>query len=478
MPELPEVEAARRAIQDHCIGKIIKRAVIADDSKVIDSVSSVHFQASLLGKTLLSAHRKGKNMWIQLDSPPFPSFQFGMSGAIHIKGISVSKYKRSIVKDSDEWPSKYSKFLVELDDGLELSFTDPRRFAKVRLLQDPVSVPPISELGPDAFLEPMNLDDFFNLLSKKKIAIKALLLDQKFISGIGNWIADEVLYQARIHPQQNACSLSKETCATLLQCIKKVIHHAVHVNADSSQFPLEWLFHFRWGKKAGKVIESAIEVGADSSQYPDKWIFHFREKRLGKAFIDGKKIDFITAGGRTTAYVPELQILTGSQATESDGKPTKHTSKKSQVEDEDVSDSNDEEENKGTTKSVKKQNPKGIAKKAAGKRKSNVAEKDSSGNERGDDSQGDEKEYEKPVVKKVTKKKSMTKGKKAATKRKSKGSDDDDERNEGSDSNQDDRVDDKQNPSDMRSSEATESTTSKDKVQTTKQGRNTKKKAK
>ncbi|CAM8964914.1 unnamed protein product [Rhodiola kirilowii] len=447
MPELPEVEAARRAIQDHCIGKIIKRAVIADDSKVIDSVSSVHFQASLLGKTLLSAHRKGKNMWIQLDSPPFPSFQFGMSGAIHIKGISVSKYKRSIVKDSDEWPSKYSKFLVELDDGLELSFTDPRRFAKVRLLQDPVSVPPISELGPDAFLEPMNLDDFFNLLSKKKIAIKALLLDQKFISGIGNWIADEVLYQARIHPQQNACSLSKETCATLLQCIKK-------------------------------VIESAIEVGADSSQYPDKWIFHFREKRLGKAFIDGKKIDFITAGGRTTAYVPELQILTGSQATESDGKPTKHTSKKSQVEDEDVSDSNDEEENKGTTKSVKKQNPKGIAKKAAGKRKSNVAEKDSSGNERGDDSQGDEKEYEKPVVKKVTKKKSMTKGKKAATKRKSKGSDDDDERNEGSDSNQDDRVDDKQNPSDMRSSEATESTTSKDKVQTTKQGRNTKKKAK
>ncbi|CAM8964913.1 unnamed protein product [Rhodiola kirilowii] len=446
MPELPEVEAARRAIQDHCIGKIIKRAVIADDSKVIDSVSSVHFQASLLGKTLLSAHRKGKNMWIQLDSPPFPSFQFGMSGAIHIKGISVSKYKRSIVKDSDEWPSKYSKFLVELDDGLELSFTDPRRFAKVRLLQDPVSVPPISELGPDAFLEPMNLDDFFNLLSKKKIAIKALLLDQKFISGIGNWIADEVLYQARIHPQQNACSLSKETCATLLQCIKKVIHHAVHVNADSSQFPLEWLFHFRWGKKAGKV--------------------------------NGKKIDFITAGGRTTAYVPELQILTGSQATESDGKPTKHTSKKSQVEDEDVSDSNDEEENKGTTKSVKKQNPKGIAKKAAGKRKSNVAEKDSSGNERGDDSQGDEKEYEKPVVKKVTKKKSMTKGKKAATKRKSKGSDDDDERNEGSDSNQDDRVDDKQNPSDMRSSEATESTTSKDKVQTTKQGRNTKKKAK
>ncbi|XP_042061934.1 formamidopyrimidine-DNA glycosylase-like isoform X3 [Salvia splendens] len=294
MPELPEVEAARRALAENTIGKKIIKAIVADDSKVIDGVSPKDFEAALVGKTILAVHRKGKNMWIQLDSPPFPSFQFGMAGAVYIKGVVVTKYKRSAVKDTDEWPSKYSKLFVELADGMEFSFTDKRRFAKVRLLDNPVSVPPISELGPDALMEPMTEDDLSNSLRKKNIGIKALLLDQSFISGIGNWMADEVLYQARIHPQQTASSLSKESCATLLKCINE-------------------------------VTEKALEVGADSSQFPDDWIFHSREKKPGKAFVDGKKIDFIKAGGRTTAYVPELQKLSGIQAVKETDKRSKRT---------------------------------------------------------------------------------------------------------------------------------------------------------
>ncbi|KAJ6807888.1 formamidopyrimidine-DNA glycosylase isoform X2 [Iris pallida] len=279
MPELPEVEAARRAIEENCIGKSIRKCVVAEDPKVIDGVPRSLFESSLVGKTIVASLRKGKNLWLQLDSPPFPSFQFGMAGAIYIKGVAVTEYKRSAVSATDEWPSKYSKVFIELEDGLEFSFTDKRRFAKVRLLQDPKAVPPISELGPDALLEPMKLDQFVDSLGKKKIAIKALLLDQSYISGIGNWIADEVLYQARIHPLQVAASLSKENCGSLHRCIKEVIQYAVEVDADSSRFPIDWLFHFRWGKKSGKV--------------------------------SGKKIEFITAGGRTSAFVPELQKLNG-----------------------------------------------------------------------------------------------------------------------------------------------------------------------
>lgn len=77
MPELPEVEAARRAIEDNCLGKKIKRVIIADDNKVIDGISPSDFQNSIIGKTIVSARRKGKNLWLELDSPPFPSFQFG-----------------------------------------------------------------------------------------------------------------------------------------------------------------------------------------------------------------------------------------------------------------------------------------------------------------------------------------------------------------------------------------------------------------
>ncbi|GAB2269503.1 Formamidopyrimidine-DNA glycosylase [Dionaea muscipula] len=296
MPELPEVEAARRAIEDHCIGRKIVKSIVADDAKVIDGVSASEFEASLLGKTIVAAHRKGKNMWLQLDSPPFPSFQFGMAGAIYIKGVAVTKYKRSAVNDTDEWPSKYSKVFIALDDGLELSFTDKRRFAKVRLLKDPASVPPISELGSDALLEPMTVDELHNSLSKKKIGIKALLLDQGFLSGIGNWIADEVLYQARIHPMQIASTISKESSTALHRSIKEVIQFAVQVDADAGRFPLDWLFHYRWGKKPGKV--------------------------------NGKKIDFINAGGRTTAYVPEVQKLSGAQASKDPAKIIKPASRK------------------------------------------------------------------------------------------------------------------------------------------------------
>lgn len=84
MPELPEVEAARRAIEEQCVGKKIKRSVVANDSKVIDGVSASDFEAALSGKTLVAAHRKGKNLWLQLDSPPFPIFQFGTFLSLYI----------------------------------------------------------------------------------------------------------------------------------------------------------------------------------------------------------------------------------------------------------------------------------------------------------------------------------------------------------------------------------------------------------
>ncbi|KAK7819598.1 formamidopyrimidine-DNA glycosylase isoform X1 [Quercus suber] len=379
MPELPEVEAARRAVEEHCLGKKIKKAIIANDTKVIDSVSASDFEAALLGKTLISAHRKGKNLWLRLDSPPFPSFQFGMSGAIYIKGVAVTKYKRSAVNDTDEWPSKYSKFFIELDDGLELSFTDKRRFAKVRLLKDPAAVSPISELGPDALLEPMTVDEFTESLSKKKIAIKALLLDQSYIAGIGNWIADEVLYQARIHPLQSSASMSKENCATLHKCIKE-------------------------------VIEKAIEVGADSSQFPKNWIFHSREKKSG-AFVDGKKIDFINAGGRTTAYVPELQKLSGNQATKVAAEPRKRTSKRKSGGNDDTDELSNEEEKIVETDQLKKgPKPRGQGKKPPMKRKSD----DSDDDEAGDDNSDDD-EVQKKTTKKTTTK--QAKAEKASKKK-------------------------------------------------------------
>nr|XP_043634905.1 formamidopyrimidine-DNA glycosylase-like isoform X2 [Erigeron canadensis] len=384
MPELPEVEAARRAVRENCIGKKIVKAIVADDSKVIDGVSPRDFESSLISKKIVDVHRKGKIMWIQLDSPPFPSFHFGMAGAIYIKGVAVTQYKRSAVTDTDEWPSKYSKVFIQLDDGLEVSFTDKRRFAKVRLLQNPASVPPISELGPDALLEPMAEDELFKSLSKKKTVIKKILLDQSFISGVGNWIADEVLYQARIHPQQIASEISKEGCVALHNSLKEVIQLSVEVDADFNRFPVDWLCHLRWGKKPGK--------------------------------INGKKIEFIEAGGRTTAYVPELQKLSGDQSTKVKVKPQKRSSKK--IKDAAEAESDDEEIAK-SEKPKRGKKAQSSAKRPPAKRKSI-----SSGS---DEDTGDEEVKEKDDKRVATQKKTRGSAakKKPSARKKSHGSESD-----------------------------------------------------
>ncbi|KAF5200506.1 Formamidopyrimidine-dna glycosylase [Thalictrum thalictroides] len=121
------------------------------------------------------------------------------------------------------------------------------------------------------------------------------------------------------------------------------------------------------------VMEKSVEVGADSSHYPDYWIFHSRENKPGKAFVDGKSIEFITAGGRTTAYVPELQKLPKDQVVRnSSSKPTRKSS-----------DGDEKEEEQSGEESPKKSNlkndqakPKRRAETVAAKRKVSTSDDD------------------------------------------------------------------------------------------------------
>lgn len=82
--------------------------------------------------------------------------------------------------------------------------------------------------------------------------VKALLLDQAFSAGVGNWVADEILYQARVHPSQYTHTLTAEECEALRQKMEYVCRVSVECDADSSKFPADWLFSFRWGKGKGK----------------------------------------------------------------------------------------------------------------------------------------------------------------------------------------------------------------------------------
>ncbi|GIL43476.1 hypothetical protein Vafri_938 [Volvox africanus] len=200
MPELPEIEAAKRLLGRGCVGKRIEKAVVANDDKVFEGASPDDIRQALEGRRVIAAHRKGKYLWLELDNRegPWPLLHFGMTGGIVVQKMAVTKYKRiHLESDPEEWPPRFTKLELDLEGGAKLAFVDARRFARVKLLLDPPSQEPLSKLGFDVLDELPPVEQFAAAVRKRVarapgLKIKALLLDQEFCSGIGNWVGDEV----------------------------------------------------------------------------------------------------------------------------------------------------------------------------------------------------------------------------------------------------------------------------------------------
>ena len=191
----------------------------------------------------------------------------------------------------DVWPPRFWKFhfTTEGTPGVEVAFTDARRFGRVRLVncpgEDIRKHSPLVENGPDPVVD---LDIFTEeylrgKMQSRRVPIKALLLDQAMISGIGNWVADETLYQAKLHPEQYCDDFGDSEIKTLYESIRYVCQTAVDKLGDSDQFPEDWLFSYRWGKGGKEVTK----------------------------LPNGDKLAFITVGGRTSCYAPAVQKKTG-----------------------------------------------------------------------------------------------------------------------------------------------------------------------
>jgi hypothetical protein len=166
-----------------------------------------------------------------------------------------------------------AQFIIHFSPGLGdttsdalVAFLDARRLGRIRLVPSPLECPPISTLGFDPLLNMPSFDDFYALARKRSCPIKALLLDQAFSAGVGNWVADEILYHARIHPEQKANGLDVKKMKELYKWVEEVPRKAVEVNADDKLFPEDWLFKHRWdkGKKKKKPKKGEDEIVEDS----------------------------------------------------------------------------------------------------------------------------------------------------------------------------------------------------------------------
>ena len=278
MPELPEVECARRIATKVAQRRRIVEARCADDPIVFEGVAPARFRRALVGRRVRGVRRHGKHLWFELDRRPWPCLHFGMTGGFHTApGGPRVKLKSSRKRPDHAWPPRFTKLHLMFDDGGELVLADARRLGRIRLRQDPAHEPPISLLGFDAHRALPTLARFRELVRHRGAPLKALLLDQGFAAGVGNWIADEVLYQARLDPRRRASSLSDAEIERMRSALRHVMNTAVRLSNDSDRYPRGWLFHRRWGKNPRAVTHT------------------------------GERIRHITVGGRTTAWVPTRQ---------------------------------------------------------------------------------------------------------------------------------------------------------------------------
>jgi formamidopyrimidine-DNA glycosylase len=286
VPELPEVEYGRRIAEAAARGRRIVRVECARDPIVFDGAAPAAISRALEGSVVRAVRRRGKHLYFELDRRPWPIFHFGMSGAFRVPGTDALPLASGPRPRDAAWPPRFTKIRIALDGAggakrgggaAELVMTDARRLGRIRLREDPLREPPLALLGFDALLELPPPKEFAVLLAERRAPIKAVLLDQTFAAGVGNWIADEVLYQARIDPRRRASDLDEAEARRLRARIASVLAKAVAVDADKDRFPRTWLFHRRWGKP--------------------------RDARTAR----DERIAHVTIGGRTTAWVPSIQ---------------------------------------------------------------------------------------------------------------------------------------------------------------------------
>ena len=323
MPEIAEVARTVHFIRKYLLNKTIAKCTATDDGNVYGknatgATTGADFAKHLTGRKIIDANQQGKYFWIILDKPPHPVMHFGMSGWLKYKDEHTYYYRKKEGEEEEDWPPKFWKFNIETKAGkgeevVQAAFTDMRRFARIRLVDCPGDEirdnSPLKENGPDPVVDKdvVTVEWLKEKCHSKKVPIKAMLLDQANISGIGNWVGDEIMYNAKMHPEQYANTLSDEQIEQLHKSIHYICGTAVELLADSEQFPEDWLFKHRWGK--GK-------------------------KDANKTLPNGQKIQFLTVGGRTSAVIPSVQKKTGAVAKEmdeavsGDEKPKKKKAKK------------------------------------------------------------------------------------------------------------------------------------------------------
>lgn len=260
MPELPEVHGYKVYIDSTCLHKMIT-AIDCRDAKLLKKPKN-DFDKYLIGEKLTGTRRIGKYLFIGTSGDKILVIHFGMTG------------RPNYYKDEDDRP-KFGHIVLTFENGFHFAFENKRKFGWWNLIDSIEDYKAEHNLSDDA--RELTLKDFKDSLSNRKTHIKKILLDQSVAAGVGNWMADEILYQAKLHPKKKVEDMTAEDIGKVFDAMKK-------------------------------VIEVAIENDAHYSDFPEDFLMHFRETG-GICHHTGGKIKKIKLGGRATYFSPEWQEL-------------------------------------------------------------------------------------------------------------------------------------------------------------------------
>jgi formamidopyrimidine-DNA glycosylase len=222
MPELPEVETIRRELDREVVGKRVKTTEVKGLRSIRRHTNKKQLTSRLDGTKITGVERRGKNLIMKLDSGDLLVVHLGMSGQL----------LRLTSKDPVD---KHDHVIITFTQAGQLRFRDPRTFGEM-FVTDPeemAGMPELSNLGPDLVDSPIAWTDFARMLLQRKTKLKALLMDQTFVAGIGNIYSDEILYQAGLRYDRTPDTLSTQEIRRLYRAIVETLHDAIKHRGSS-----------------------------------------------------------------------------------------------------------------------------------------------------------------------------------------------------------------------------------------------------
>jgi formamidopyrimidine-DNA glycosylase len=262
MPELPEVETFKRYLDSTSLHRRIIEVDVRD-AYVLKGVSARELARRMKGRRFESSHRHGKHLFVRAGDELWLRLHFGMTGSLEYL-------------NHDEVAPKTARVIFRFANNCRLAFDDQRKFGEVELIKHLDQFLQTRGLGPDALK--ISFSQFKAIVGERRGAVKAILLNQQLIAGIGNLYADEILFRTRIHPATHASALNDKTLAKLFRATRDILRKAIEAKPEMDRMPKSWLLPHR-GKR-GKCPRCGRELKSATIGGRTAWFCTHCQKRI------------------------------------------------------------------------------------------------------------------------------------------------------------------------------------------------------